>query len=89
VTLACRSAGKAEAAAADIVVASGCDAAQIQCMQVDLASLASVRQFSAAWNAKGQPVSALFNNAGVMAVYPQQFTDDGFEVPSHSYLVPN
>lgn len=80
VTLACRSAGKAEAAAADIVVASGCDAAQIQCMQVDLASLASVRQFSAAWNAKGQPVSALFNNAGVMAVYPQQFTDDGFEL---------
>jgi len=50
------------------VLASGCEAGQLDCAELDLASLASVRQFASTWNKKGQPVDALLNNAGVMAV---------------------
>jgi WW domain-containing oxidoreductase len=50
------------------VLTSGCEAGQLDCAQLDLASLASVRQFATTWNKSGQPVDALLNNAGVMAV---------------------
>jgi NAD(P)-dependent dehydrogenase (short-subunit alcohol dehydrogenase family) len=42
---------------------------------LDLASLASVRAFAAAWTG---PLDVLINNAGIMAV-PQSRTEDGFE----------
>lgn len=49
-------------------------------MVLDLADLRSVRDFAAKWEESGKEVDALIANAGVMAVYPQQFTADGFEL---------
>lgn len=37
-------------------------------MQLDLSSLASVRAFGAAWSARGRPLHALVNNAGIFAM---------------------
>lgn len=79
VTLACRSPAKAEAAAKEIIAVTGSDA--IDCRTLDLASLSSVHDFASSWGvASERPVDALINNAGVMAVYPQEFTQDGFEL---------
>eukprot|EP00854_Cymbomonas_tetramitiformis_P002399 gene2399-3129_t len=79
VTLACRSPAKAEAAAKEIIAVTGSDA--IDCRTLDLASLRSVHDFASSWGvAEERPVDALINNAGVMAVYPQEFTQDGFEL---------
>jgi NAD(P)-dependent dehydrogenase (short-subunit alcohol dehydrogenase family) len=50
--------------------------AQVSCRQLDLADLASVREFVDANNA---PVDILVNNAGVMAI-PPRLTADGFEM---------
>jgi NAD(P)-dependent dehydrogenase (short-subunit alcohol dehydrogenase family) len=44
---------------------------------LDLADLASVREFADAW--QGRPLDMLINNAGVMML-PQQRTADGFEM---------
>jgi len=49
---------------------------RVQVRQLDLASLASVRQFAAHW--ENQPLDILVNNAGVMAC-PLSYTEDGFE----------
>ncbi len=69
VVLAVRNAAKGEAAAAQIG-----HGAQVR--PLDLASLASVRAFAAAWEG---PLDVLINNAGVMAV-PESRTADGFEM---------
>ncbi|MFF6984569.1 oxidoreductase [Streptomyces sp. NPDC008343] len=45
--------------------------------RLDLADLASVREFAEAW--QGRPLDLLINNAGVMML-PQQRTADGFEM---------
>ncbi|MFE5919908.1 oxidoreductase [Streptomyces sp. NPDC056468] len=45
--------------------------------RLDLADLASVREFANAW--QGRPLDLLINNAGVMML-PQQRTADGFEM---------
>ncbi|MGW6738933.1 oxidoreductase [Streptomyces sp. NPDC055013] len=45
--------------------------------RLDLADLASVREFADAW--QGRPLDLLINNAGVMML-PQQRTADGFEM---------
>ncbi|MEJ8670022.1 oxidoreductase [Streptomyces sp. MS1.AVA.1] len=45
--------------------------------RLDLADLASVREFAEAW--QGRPLDLLINNAGVMTL-PQQRTADGFEM---------
>ncbi|WP_369175218.1 oxidoreductase [Streptomyces sp. R28] len=45
--------------------------------RLDLADLASVREFADGW--QGRPLDLLINNAGVMMV-PQQRTADGFEM---------
>jgi len=45
--------------------------------RLDLADLASVRQFASAW--EGRPLDLLNNNAGVMML-PQRQTRDGFEM---------
>ena len=47
---------------------------------VDLADLASIRNFSQRYIDAGQPLDALINNAGVMAVSPRRETKDGFEL---------
>mmetsp|Transcript_22177 Transcript_22177/g.37007 ORF Transcript_22177/g.37007 Transcript_22177/m.37007 type:complete len:418 (+) Transcript_22177:87-1340(+) len=79
VTLACRNPSKAEAAAADIRAITGSDA--IECKTLDLASFQSIHDFAEGWgDASSRPIDALINNAGVMAVFPQQFTKDGFEL---------
>jgi NAD(P)-dependent dehydrogenase (short-subunit alcohol dehydrogenase family) len=65
--MACRDVGKANAVAAEIG-----ESARVR--HLDLADLASVRQFAASLD----EVDTLINNAGVMAV-PKRRTVDGFE----------
>eukprot|EP01116_Phalansterium_solitarium_P016714 TRINITY_DN3948_c1_g1_i1.p1 TRINITY_DN3948_c1_g1~~TRINITY_DN3948_c1_g1_i1.p1 ORF type:complete len:311 (-),score=58.89 TRINITY_DN3948_c1_g1_i1:82-1014(-) len=50
----------------------------VKFMQLDLASLASVRKFSEEFHALDVPLNILVNNAGVMAT-PESKTADGFE----------
>jgi len=47
---------------------------------LDLADLASIRDFAQRINDAGAPLDTLINNAGVMAVSPRQETKDGFEL---------
>lgn len=47
---------------------------------LDLADLASIRDFAQRINEKGKPLDTLINNAGVMAVSPRKETKDGFEL---------
>jgi NAD(P)-dependent dehydrogenase (short-subunit alcohol dehydrogenase family) len=68
VILACRNVDKGKAAAATM-------ADTVEVRALDLASLASVREFA---DSIDEPVDVLVNNAGVMAV-PYRRTTDGFE----------
>lgn len=74
--LACRSLDKGEAALAEI--RAEIPGAQAEVMALDLASLASVRQFAAAFQARYNRLDVLVNNAGIMMV-PYGATEDGFE----------
>jgi NAD(P)-dependent dehydrogenase (short-subunit alcohol dehydrogenase family) len=67
-----------EAKAADVVgeIRRRHPAATVEVRALDLADLASVRAFSAAWS---DPVDVLINNAGVMATSRTE-TTDGFEL---------
>jgi retinol dehydrogenase 12 len=76
VYLACRSRAKGEAAAADIVTATGNEA--VRFLPLDLADLGSVRAAAETFLAAGQPLHALINNAGVAG--RQGLTRDGFEL---------
>jgi NAD(P)-dependent dehydrogenase (short-subunit alcohol dehydrogenase family) len=69
VVLAVRNTDKGQAAAASVP-------GQTEVRQLDLASLASVREFAAAWDGE---LDLLINNAGVMAP-PLSRTADGFEL---------
>ena len=53
--------------------------ADVELMPLDLASLASVREFAAAFTATHPALHLLINNAGVMAT-PFEHTADGFEL---------
>jgi len=77
VVLGNRNADKAAAAAEDIrtTVAD----AQVELGQLDLASLASVRDFAAWVTERHDRIDLLINNAGVMAT-PFERTADGFEL---------
>ena len=75
--LACRDIGKARTAAAQM--SSSVSGANVQVMELDLANLASVRRFSAAFREQHQVLHVLCNNAGVMAI-PYRQTADGFEM---------
>jgi NAD(P)-dependent dehydrogenase (short-subunit alcohol dehydrogenase family) len=68
VILACRNADKGKAAAATL-------ADTVEVRALDLASLASIREFATSVD---EPIDVLVNNAGVMAV-PLRRTADGFE----------
>jgi NAD(P)-dependent dehydrogenase (short-subunit alcohol dehydrogenase family) len=48
-------------------------------VELDMASLASIRAFAAAFAARGVPLDLLINNAGVMALPHRELTADGFE----------
>jgi retinol dehydrogenase 12 len=76
VHIGCRSGDKGEAAAAAIAAATGND--QVWFLQLDLASLASVRQAAAAFIGLGEPLHVLVNNAGVGG--QRGLTADGFEL---------
>jgi len=77
VVLACRSAERAAAAVASLQerVPEG----QFEWVQLDLASLASVRAAAAQVRERVERVDLLINNAGIMAI-PRTLTPDGFEM---------
>jgi NAD(P)-dependent dehydrogenase (short-subunit alcohol dehydrogenase family) len=77
VTMAVRDRPKAEAAR-DQVLATVPDA-DLELRDLDLASQASVRAFTAAYLADGRPIDVFIGNAGIMAC-PHLTTDDGFEM---------
>lgn len=76
VVMACRNLSKAEKAKAEVL--QKVPNAKLDVMQLDNASLESVRNFAAAFKAKYDRLDILLNNAGVMAI-PRQETADGFE----------
>lgn len=75
--LACRSLDKANAAAKQIVASS--PGANVEVMELDLSSLASIRRFADAFHNSHRTLHALVNNAGVMAL-PYRKTEDDFEM---------
>ena len=87
VVMAVRTVAKGDAARADIVTAH--PGAQLEVRRVDLADLASVRDFADQLTADGRPIDILINNAGVMAPPTRMTTADGFELQFGSnYLGP-
>jgi len=77
VVMACRSTGKAEAAAGRI--RDRLPAASVEVRQLDLASLVSVAAFAEGLRSSGRGLDLLVNNAGIMAV-DEGRTADGFEL---------
>jgi NAD(P)-dependent dehydrogenase (short-subunit alcohol dehydrogenase family) len=75
VTLAVRNVEAGARTAADLVAATSNRA--IRVARLDLADLASVRAFAAAWEG---PLHVLVNNAGVMALPALQLTKEGAEM---------
>lgn len=78
VTLACRDAQKGEAALASLMAEA--PGAQAELALLDLASLASIREFAAHELEREHPLHVLINNAGVMAPPRRLETADGFEL---------
>ncbi|MDD9379661.1 oxidoreductase [Streptomyces sp. ZAF1911] len=77
VVLACRSAARGRAA--EIALRGEVPGAEVEFMALDLADLASVREFADAYGRRrGATLDLLVNNAGVMAL-PYGRTADGFE----------
>jgi NAD(P)-dependent dehydrogenase (short-subunit alcohol dehydrogenase family) len=74
VVMACRRVAAGEAAAGPLADGRG----STEVMALDLESLASVRDFAAAFKKGHRRLDALVNNAGIMAV-PFARTEDGFE----------
>lgn len=74
--MACRDAARCEAARLEIIEKS--QNQQIFNRTLDLASLASVRQFAQRFMSEEQRLDILINNAGIMAT-PRKLTVDGFE----------
>jgi NAD(P)-dependent dehydrogenase (short-subunit alcohol dehydrogenase family) len=77
VVLACRDVGKGTAALQEIAARTGTSALHV--MQLDLASLESVRSFAAAFTARFSRLDVLVENAGVMT-QRRQLTTDGLEM---------
>ncbi|GAC1326759.1 MAG: oxidoreductase [Mycobacteriales bacterium] len=75
VVLACRDAGRGREALGRL--REQVPAAAVTLAELDLADLASVGSFAAAYD--GKPLDVLVNNAGVMAI-PPRLTEDGFEM---------
>ena len=75
VVLACRNPDKGRAALE--AIRSEQPSASLELMELDLASLASVRAFAKAFLDKHQRLDVLCNNAGVMAL-PKRSSADGF-----------
>lgn len=75
--MACRNLSKAEKAKTEVLQTA--PTATVEVMQLDNASLASVRAFADAFKAKYDRLDLLLNNAGLMAI-PRTETEDGFEM---------
>jgi len=78
VIMAVRTPAKGEAAKAEILAAH--PEAQLEVRRVDLADLASVREFTEQLAAEESHLDALVNNAGVMHPPSRMTTKDGFEL---------
>ncbi len=78
VVMAVRTIGKGEAARADILAVQ--PDAHLEVRQLDLADLASVRDFADRLGTEGRPLDLLINNAGVMTPPTRMSTADGFEL---------
>lgn len=78
VVMAVRTPSKGESARAEIE--AEVPGARLEVRRIDLAELASVREFAAGIVADGRPVHVLLNNAGVMAPSARFTTPDGFEL---------
>jgi retinol dehydrogenase-14 len=76
VVLACRSRSKAANAAKDIISSTG--NVNVECRALDLANLASVREFAEGFNGPEEVVDILVNNAGAM-FKDHGVTDEGRE----------
>jgi NAD(P)-dependent dehydrogenase (short-subunit alcohol dehydrogenase family) len=77
VVLACRDTDKGAAALRELQ--ADAPSAEVEVASLDLASLASVRQFAEQFRADHDGLDLLVNNAGVMAP-PRRETADGFEL---------
>ncbi len=78
IILACRNPEKAASAVKRLIAETG--NRQIEAMDLDLASLASVRQFAKDFAARQlPPLQAIVCNAGLQVVSGTTFTKDGFE----------
>ena len=77
VIMACRNPDKANAAAAGIRAAL--PKADVRVSEIDLSSMASVREFAKRFLAEHNKLDILINNAGVM-IPPKTITADGFEL---------
>lgn len=77
VLLACRSASKADAAVE--AIRADKPVGEVEFFELDLANLASIRDFAKRVGDRHPRVDLLVNNAGVMAI-PQRKTADGFEM---------
>jgi NAD(P)-dependent dehydrogenase (short-subunit alcohol dehydrogenase family) len=78
VILACRDHARASAARTRILAAV--PAAEIDIADLDLASLASVRDAAQAFLVTGRRLDLLINNAGIMALPERRTTPEGFEL---------
>lgn len=77
VLLGCRNAAKGQAALARLLREAPGASAEV--VELDMASLTSIRAFAAAFAARGWALDLLINNAGVMALPKREVTADGFE----------
>jgi NAD(P)-dependent dehydrogenase (short-subunit alcohol dehydrogenase family) len=77
VLLGCRNADKGQAALRRLE--QEVPGASAEVVALDMASLASIRGFAAAFAARGMELDLLINNAGVMAFPKREVTEDGFE----------
>ena len=77
VLLGCRNLAKGEAALQRLQREA--PGAKAEVIDLDVASLASVRAFAAGYASSGAVLDVLINNAGVMALADRQLTEDGFE----------
>ena len=78
VILACRSVEKGENAAVDVRKRSGND--NVVFVQLDLASLDSIREFAEKILEEEPQIDILINNAGVMIIPERRLTKDGLEM---------
>jgi NAD(P)-dependent dehydrogenase (short-subunit alcohol dehydrogenase family) len=77
VLMGCRSVPKGEAALARLK--AEVPGAKAELVELDMASLRSIRVFATAYVESGAALDLLLNNAGVMALPKREVTEDGFE----------